>query len=280
MYKDLGLNNQLHPKTAPTVVIAPSPTSTTSSSTTPTEVLNSNSFYTQENKSTNNNTAIILSIIVGAIVIAAGTMGGLFITTQIKEGEARIAKVEKEKEETELKIIEAERKILEADKLQQERAQKEIELERQRLEAERARAKREQERLVKVQQDLNNSTNNVTTINEIPSQLITTADASYLVNELYSYLSAKDFDSAIKLYSPSLQASFDPSLFNQFDRVSVENLEVTSSAEDSINLVGSNTYYYYDDTTQKERRSYQVALIHGEPKIVNSKFIKVTKMRK
>jgi serine/threonine-protein kinase len=105
-------------------------------------------------------------------------------------------------------------------------------------------------------------------------------EASQRINNLYGYLSNKDFDSAGQLYSPTLQNGFNSNFFEQFDRVTVENLEIISNSVNSISFIGSNTYYYYDGTSQREKRSYEVSLLNGEAKIVESKFIKVTKSRK
>ncbi|WP_446683272.1 protein kinase domain-containing protein [Cyanobacterium sp. HL-69] len=104
-------------------------------------------------------------------------------------------------------------------------------------------------------------------------------EAKQTLQSLYSYLSAKQFESAIALYSPSMQSQFRQSFFEQFDKVTVEDLRITSQSSQSITLVGDNTYYYPDGTTQREQRNYTVTTMDGVPQITSSQFLQVTKPR-
>ncbi|AIE74549.1 eukaryotic protein kinase [Synechocystis sp. PCC 6714] len=116
--------------------------SASSNSTAPTVVFDSDKFYPQENKSSNNALTII-AILVGAVIIAVGVGGGIFMIYQIKKTEARIAQVEKEKQQVELKRIEVEQKVAEETKRQQELEQQRIEQERQKLAEEKQRLERQ-----------------------------------------------------------------------------------------------------------------------------------------
>lgn len=109
---------------------------------------------------------------------------------------------------------------------------------------------------------------------------INQSDAINTIESLYIYLSDKDFYNATLLYSPYLQKQFNPNFFTQFIRVTVEDLQITSQTDNSINLVGINTYVYPNGSTQREKRSYTVRLLDGEFKITSSEFIKVIKLRK
>lgn len=99
------------------------------------------------------------------------------------------------------------------------------------------------------------------------------------IETLYYFLSNKQFDQAGDLYSYQLAAQFDANFFNQFVRVTVENLQVVSQTSSSINFIGYNTYVYPDGSIQKEKRSYTVRKIEGRYKISSSEFIKVIKFR-
>lgn len=100
-----------------------------------------------------------------------------------------------------------------------------------------------------------------------------------LVENLYHLLSEKQFDQASSLYTPQLADFFVPGFFNKFERVTVEDLKITSRTDSSINFLGENTYVYRDGSTQREARSYTVRSLDGELKLTASEFIKVTKPR-
>jgi serine/threonine protein kinase, bacterial len=105
------------------------------------------------------------------------------------------------------------------------------------------------------------------------------AEAAELIENLYSWLSSKQFEKARLVYGGQLAEQFDPNFFNQFRRVTVKNLKVISQTDSSISFIGENTYYYPDGSRQKEQRSFTIDAIDGELKVTNSKFIKVTKFR-
>lgn len=114
----------------------------------------------------------------------------------------------------------------------------------------------------------------------IPSESVNVSDAISLIENLYYLLSAKRFDEAISLYSPQLAERFSPDFFRKFKRVTIDDLQVTSRTENSINFRGQSTYVWSDGSTQRELRSYTVRNLDGELKITSSEFIKVTKKRR
>ena len=67
--------------------------------------------------------------------------------------------------------------------------------------------------------------------------------------------------------------------FQKFQQVSVENLRMTARTPDSIELLGQNTYFYKDGAVQTEERTFTVRLVEGQPRIVESQFLRVTQPR-
>ncbi|MEM9092706.1 MAG: hypothetical protein AAGC93_28755, partial [Cyanobacteria bacterium P01_F01_bin.53] len=59
----------------------------------------------------------------------------------------------------------------------------------------------------------------------------------------------------------------------------VENLIVIGETAETLTLIGNNTYFYQDGTTQEEERTYILQLIDGEPRIIASNFVRITKRR-
>jgi serine/threonine-protein kinase len=104
-------------------------------------------------------------------------------------------------------------------------------------------------------------------------------EAAELLEDLYADLSFQDFENAKLAYGPQLAAQFDPNFFKQFEEVTIENLQVISQTENSIDFIGENTYFYPDGSTQIENRSYTVRNLNGDLKVTDSKFIKVKKFR-
>jgi hypothetical protein len=174
----------------------------------------------------------------------------------------------------------AELKAREEQRLEAEQRQRE-EAERRRKEAEQQLAeeqRRRQEAEARLEAERQKSETFVPS--ESVNQDINEGKAISLIENLYYALSEKNFDQARSLYSPQLAESFSsPSFFSQFKRVTVEDLQVTSRTDTSINFIGQNTYVYPDGSTQRELRSYTVRNLDGELKITASEFIKVTKFR-
>ncbi len=100
-------------------------------------------------------------------------------------------------------------------------------------------------------------------------------EAISTVEALYTQLSQRNYAAARSMYGPQLAAIFEPGFFEQFTRVTVDNLSITSRTNKSINFVGDNTYVWPDGSTQRERRSFTVRQVDGRPLITASEFIKV-----
>lgn len=103
--------------------------------------------------------------------------------------------------------------------------------------------------------------------------------AQSTVVELYNHVSNQNWDAARAQFSPALAQQFDPGFFGQFDRVSVENLQIIRQTADMVEFLGENTYFYPDGTTQREARTFTVQTVDGQPRIVASSFGRVLKSR-
>lgn len=113
----------------------------------------------------------------------------------------------------------------------------------------------------------------------IVTDKVNEGEAISLIEKLYYLLSEKKFNEARTLYSHQLYMIFPDDFFSQFKRVTVEDLQITSRTNNSINFTGKNTLVWFDGSTQREMRSYTVRNIDGELKITSSGFIKVIKLR-
>lgn len=112
-----------------------------------------------------------------------------------------------------------------------------------------------------------------------PSASLNAGEAQSTVVELYNHVSNQNWDAARAQFSPALAQQFDPGFFGQFDRVSVENLQVIRQTADTVEFLGENTYFYPDGTTQREARTFTVQTVDGQPRIVASSFGRVLKSR-
>ena len=113
-----------------------------------------------------------------------------------------------------------------------------------------------------------------------PIREVLEVDAARLVvQNLYGYLSTRDWASTKSLFSPQLAFQFDPSFFRQFSRVTIENLYITSKTDTSVSFIGTNTYFFPDGAIQIEERSFTVLLLNSRPLITSSEFIRVIKSR-
>jgi len=112
-----------------------------------------------------------------------------------------------------------------------------------------------------------------------PSEVLVPEQAEVVIQNLYGYVSNRDWQSARGQFTSELSAQLDPNFFKQFTKVTVENLEVTSKTDSSVAFIGTNTYYYSDGTRQVEERSYTVELVNQTPLISASEFSKVINAR-
>jgi serine/threonine protein kinase, bacterial len=111
------------------------------------------------------------------------------------------------------------------------------------------------------------------------SSAISEETAISTVEELYAQLSSKNYAAARDIYGPQLADTFEPTFFDQFTRVTVNNLSITSRTNRSIKLVGDNTYVWPDGSTQQEQRSFTVREVDGRPVITASKFVRLVYSR-
>ncbi len=127
----------------------------------------------------------------------------------------------------------------------------------------------------------NNSDGTVTTQPPPPTETValTPATAQTVISKFYAHLSNQAWDQALAQTGGTVAQQFNPSFFQQFQQVSVENLQVQSQTPESIEFLGQNTYFYHDGSVQKEERTFTVQLVNGQPRIVDSAFVRVTKPR-
>jgi hypothetical protein len=165
------------------------------------------------------------------VLVAFGVSGGFLITQQRAETQARLEEVEQEKAEMEVKLAQ------EQDKRQEEEVKRQ-ESQKMRLEAEQARVRAEE-----LRRQLNTpTTSEMETVYQHDSINTETdniffSDAVETIETLYYLLSEKQFDQANELYSYQMNYQFDPNFFQQFTRVSVEDLQSTYQTSSSINLI-------------------------------------------
>jgi hypothetical protein len=99
------------------------------------------------------------------------------------------------------------------------------------------------------------------------------------IQQLYQALSAKDFTQAQALYGSAAADQFDPIFFNQFARVSVQDLHTTSQAESTVNLEGVVTFVWPDGSVQTETRTFSVDTSSTPAVITESEFGRVLTSR-
>ena len=108
----------------------------------------------------------------------------------------------------------------------------------------------------------------------VTNEALNPETAQATVATFYNHISNQSWDAAQALFGGA-----DPNFFQQFQQVSLVNLQVTNQGTDSVELVGQNIYVYDDGTTQEEERTFTVQLIDGEPRIIDSTFVRVIKAR-
>ncbi|MEM7066221.1 MAG: serine/threonine-protein kinase [Cyanobacteria bacterium P01_B01_bin.77] len=114
---------------------------------------------------------------------------------------------------------------------------------------------------------------------EEASTELTPATAQLVVADFYSYLSSRSWEAARSQTGGALAQQFDPGFFEQFDQVSVENLQVIEQTPERIEFLGQNTYVYSDGSIQIEERTFTVQPVDGQPRIIESEFRGVTQSR-
>ncbi len=99
------------------------------------------------------------------------------------------------------------------------------------------------------------------------------------VQQLYSALSNRNVEAARQLFGGAAADQFDPSFFEQFERVSVADLRETSRSGSTVTLQGVVTFLYPDGSSQSESRSFSVDTSATPAVITASAFGQVLKPR-
>lgn len=99
------------------------------------------------------------------------------------------------------------------------------------------------------------------------------------IQDLYSALSNKDYASASSHFGPVAADQFEPSFFNQFERVTVADLRQTSSTGSMINLEGVVSFVYRNGDVQTETRTFTVDTRTAPALITSSEFGRVLQPR-
>lgn len=99
------------------------------------------------------------------------------------------------------------------------------------------------------------------------------------VRALYEALSAKDYARARSLFGGGAADQFDPTFFDQFTRVTVQDLRPISESGSSVSLEGVVSFVYPDGTSQSETRTFTLDSSSDPPLITASAFGRVIKPR-
>lgn len=100
------------------------------------------------------------------------------------------------------------------------------------------------------------------------------------LQQLYGALSAKDFNQARMLFAGAAADQFSPGFFRQFERVSVQDLRLTSQTGSTLNLEGEVTFVWPDGSVQRESRSFSVDTGSDPARITASEFGRVITPRR
>jgi hypothetical protein len=99
------------------------------------------------------------------------------------------------------------------------------------------------------------------------------------VQQVYNNLSLGNSAAARQLFSGQAADQFDPAFFQQFQRVSVDDLRETGRDGSVIKLQGVVTFVYPDGTSQSEARDFSVDSASDPPLITASSFVQVLRGR-
>ena len=100
------------------------------------------------------------------------------------------------------------------------------------------------------------------------------------IQDLYNSLSAKDFAKSRLLYGSGAADQFTPGFFNQFERVTTQDLRITSQTGSTVNLEGAVTFVWPDGSLQSETRSFSVVTSTEPALITASEFGRVITPRR
>jgi hypothetical protein len=99
------------------------------------------------------------------------------------------------------------------------------------------------------------------------------------IRGLYGALNTRAYDQARQFFAGAAGDQFDPAFFNQFERVSVEDLRETAQEGSTVSLQGLVTFVYPDGSSQTESRSFTVDTASTPALITASEFAGVIKAR-
>lgn len=99
------------------------------------------------------------------------------------------------------------------------------------------------------------------------------------IQDLYGALSNKDYASASRYFGPLAADQFEPTFFNQFERVTVADLRQTSSTGSMINVEGVVSFVYRNGDVQTETRTFTVDTRTAPALITSSEFGRVLQPR-
>ncbi len=93
-------------------------------------------------------------------------------------------------------------------------------------------------------------------------------------------LSDGDTTKARSLMTDGAATLYDPDFFSQFERVTVSDLQASSTSGSYINLNGVMTFIYPDGSTQRETRTFTVNVSsQSQPLVTATEFVSVIKPR-
>ena len=219
-----------------------------------------------------------LIILLITMLVGVGVASFFMVRKYVADTQAKLAQQEQQRLEMEARLeeerqkrLEEEQKRLDFERLIKEAEEKRLEEERKKEERAKAEEKRREEERRKREEEKKEKDKNP--IEATPS-VNKTID---IVKDVYRFINRRQYNLAESLYvNPEL---VDADFLNQFDRVTVENLQITDKAENYVQLKGMNTYYYPDGSVQTESRSYTLEVIDNDWKITQSDFLKVIKPR-
>ena len=103
--------------------------------------------------------------------------------------------------------------------------------------------------------------------------------AIFVVQEWVNAMSDMDDQRASQFMAGEAKRMYDPSFFNQFERVNVSRLSVDSVSGSFVNLNGVMTFVYPDGSVQKETRTFTVLAKDGSAVVTNTEFGRVIQPR-
>ncbi len=236
------------------------------------------SIVNEDNKKPNWLIILLITMLVGV-----GVASFFMVRKYVADTQAKLAQQEQQRLEMEARLeeerqrrLEEEQKRLDFERLIKEAEEKRLEEKRKKEERAKAEEKRREEERRREEEKRKKEKEKDKDKNPIEAKpsINKTID---IVKDLYRFINRRQYNLAKSLFAnPEL---LNADFFNQFDRVTVENLQITEKAENYVKLKGINNYYYPDGSVQTESRSYTLEVIDSDWKMTQSDFLKVIKPR-